>query len=169
MQHAACWIYLLETEDKRCCCMLLLSPHDAAAPIVRPNVSRLVLSCLVFSCLFLSFLVLPCLVSSCHLVLSCLVSSRLVSCRLPSGQVGFEFRNDEGVLLRFRVADPAAPRGGGGGLELSAQTWADDLNTLGRRARRYLTLEQRQMEEDREVRKSNGLLFRAYFCFQATA
>jgi hypothetical protein len=144
MQHAACWIYLLETEDKRCCCMLLLSPHDAAAPIVRPNVSRLVL---------------PRLVSSCHLVLSCLISSRLVSCRLPSGQVGFEFRNDEGVLLRFRVADPAAPRGGGGGLELSAQTWADDLNTLGRRARRYLTLEQRQMEEDREVRKSNGLCF----------
>jgi hypothetical protein len=67
MQHAACWIYLLETEDKRCCCMLLLSPHDAAAPIVRPNVSRLVLSRLV--------------------ILSCLVLSRLVSSRLVSSSL----------------------------------------------------------------------------------
>ena len=54
--------------------------------------------------------------------------------------VGFELRNDEGVLLRFRVEESKD------GVALSAQDWADDLNTLGRRARRYLALEAREME-----------------------
>ena len=54
--------------------------------------------------------------------------------------VGFELRNDEGVLLRFRVEESKD------GVAPSAQDWADDLNTLGRRARRYLALEAREME-----------------------
>ena len=48
--------------------------------------------------------------------------------------VGFELRNDEGVLLRFRVEASSLD------VALSAEDWADDLNALGRRARRYLCL-----------------------------
>ena len=112
MQHAGYICLKRKTSGAAACCFCLLMMQQLRSS----DLTCLVLSCLVWSGLFLSCLVLPCLVSSCHLVLSCLISSRLVSCRLPSGQVGFEFRNDEGVLLRFRVADPAAPRGGGGGL-----------------------------------------------------
>lgn len=69
--------------------------------------------------------------------------------------VGFELRNDEGVLLRFRVEElDASP---------SAEDWATGLNTLGRRARRYLELEKRAMDsKGREIAAGGWELVKAY-------
>ena len=56
---------------------------------------------------------------------------------------GFQLRNDEGVLLRFRVEQPKERQKQ---KQPTAHAWVDDLNTLGRKARRYLALEEAEME-----------------------
>ena len=55
---------------------------------------------------------------------------------------GFELVNDHGVLLRFRVDDDDGSRGMAAlqRRQPTAADWAESLNTLGRRARRYIEL-----------------------------